>query len=288
VAYGPSDPTLARGTLTSDPTQFAPSVYYVNKATPRRTLTYRGWFSDVIRHGHKLIDYRYGGDLSLQRVGVPIPVGLPAANLNGDDNISLINTDTGDEWDVRNFSYDASGNPIADGVGHYNVGWSGVPPYASNSAHFGDPWWLGGAGIPYMAGTVHPCEIAQGNIDHALAFAYQNSGPGFVRPPASKSDGNGNGLPEGARLQLDPGIPDSTIASWTATDSSGTVHGCGYGSPCFIAAKALQKYGMYNINTSGHLKVAFEFDGTAHWNGTVTYWTVAPIPMTDFKVVNPG
>jgi hypothetical protein len=262
--------------LTSDPTQFAPSVYYVNKATPRRTLTYRGWFSDVIRHGHKLIDYRYGGDLSLQRVGVPIPVGLPAANLNGDDNISLINTDTGDEWDVRNFSYDASGNPIADGVGHYNVGWSGVPPYASNSAHFGDPWWLGGAGIPYMAGTVHPCEIAQGNIDHALAFAYQNSGPGFVRPPASKSDGNGNGLPEGARLQLDPSIPNKTIRN-----------GWGCTGHCFTIAKALQRYGMIVINNSGRPKVAFEFDGTANWRGTITAGTASPIPLSQFRVVAP-
>ena len=50
---------------------------------------------------------------------------------------------------------------------------------------------------------------------------------------------------------------------------------------------ALQRYGMYVIDNSGHAKVMLEYDGTAHWNGAVDQNTVSRIPLTSFRVVVP-
>ena len=149
---------------------------------------------------------------------------------------------------------------------HYNTLWSGVPPQ-----YFGSR----GAGVPYLTGLVRPCEISQGHIDHAIAFAYQNPGPSYVYP-ATKTDGSvSGGMPEGSHLQLDPSISDSTIQNtWHCT------------GPCFVTAKALQKYGMFLIDHAGHPKLYFEYDGTANWGGTVTGSTVTPIPLSAFRVID--
>jgi Bacterial Ig domain/Phytase len=72
------------------------------------------------------------------------------------------------------------------------------------------------AGVPYLAGLVRACELARGRIEHALAFAYDFPTAEYVFP-ATKSDGNAwdgveddldshpGDVPEGTRLQLDPG-----------------------------------------------------------------------------------
>jgi hypothetical protein len=148
---------------------------------------------------------------------------------------------------------------------HYNTLWSGVPPSGFGSR---------GAGVPYLAGLVRPCEISQGHIDHALAFAYQNTTSRFVRP-ATKSDGTASsGMPEGSHLQLDPSISASTIAGWGCTGA------------CLTIARALQRYGMYLIDSAGHPKVFLEYQGTAHWSSAVSASTTNPIPLPDFRVVD--
>ena len=148
---------------------------------------------------------------------------------------------------------------------HYNDNWSGIPPSGFGSR---------GGGVPYLAGLVRPCEIAQGQIDHALAFAYQNTTSQFVSP-ATKSDGSSSsGMPEGAHLQLNPSISNATIESWGCTGA------------CFDAAKALQTYGMYLIDSSSHPKVMFEDDSTANWGNTVSASTTNPIPLSDFRVID--
>jgi hypothetical protein len=148
---------------------------------------------------------------------------------------------------------------------HYNTTWSGIPPSGFTSR---------GAGVPYLTGLVRPCEITQGHIDHALAFAYQNTTSQFVSPATKSDGGSSSGMPEGTHLQLDPSISDATIQSWGCTGA------------CFTTAKALQKYGMYLIDSGGHPKVMFEDDSTANWNGTVSASTTNPIPLSDFRVID--
>jgi hypothetical protein len=251
------------GPLTSDPTQFTYPVYEASPNTPRRTLHVDGVYSNVTASGHVLA--------LRQRVVVrlPIPNGAQAA-AGSDAQVVLIDPASGDEWGAWQLRRDRNGWR-AENAYHYNTRWSGVPPRAGNGQAFGSR----GAGVPYLAGLVRPCEIARGRIDHALAFAYDSPSPQH-RYPATKSDGTGRGLsalPEGTRLQLDPSLSAARIRSW----------GCRHA--CLIVARALQRYGMFVIDSSGRPKVMFEYDGTARWGGRVHASTVSPIPMRALRVV---
>jgi hypothetical protein len=202
---------------------------------------------------------------------VPVPSGA-IASAGSDGNIVIINSDSGEEWDMHSFTTDASGNFTAGNVGHYNITWVGVPPYDQ----YGNPWWLRGSGMTYLAGLVRPCEIAQGHIDHALAIGVPAPASNFVYP-ATKSDGSGTpgtDLAEGAHLQLDPTISDATIQSWGCTGA------------CFTIAKAVQKYGMYVTDVSGRPKIPVEDDTTANWGTTMAASTVSPIPIADLRVLH--
>jgi hypothetical protein len=262
------DPAGAK--LTSDPTQFTFPVYYADATTPRVPVDHvDGWFSDVRAPGTSLLNSRHRDPA--QRVAkMPIPPAATAA-AGYDAQIVVVDTVTGDEWNASHFTRDASGYH-AWNIGRYNTAWSAVPPLDAN----GNPYWLRGPGIPYLAGLIRPCEIAQGRIDHALAFAYPATTTDFVYP-ATRSDGqsaSGNGMAEGTRLQLSPSISDTTIKdTWRCTNA------------CFTIAKALQRYGMYIADSGGRPKIMPEYEGTARWNGALTDKTPSPIPLTAFRVV---
>jgi hypothetical protein len=54
---------------------------------------------------------------------------------------------------------------------------------------------------------------------------------------------------------------------------------------CLTIARALQRYGMYVIDHSGHAKIMLEYESTAHWHGRLGADTVRPLPMSRFKVL---
>jgi hypothetical protein len=252
--------TALGGTFGSDPTQYTMPVYEVNSSTPLRTVNFSGTFSNVTNNGTQLTNLKGS-------VQVPIPAGAaPAAG--SDSQIVIWNRQTGDEWGFSKATPNSDGTWSASNGNHYNTQWSGVPP-----THFASR----GAGVPYLTGLIRPCEIAQGRINHAIAFAYDTPTAQFIYP-ATKSDGSGSGpdMPEGARLQLDPNLSDAQIQAWGCKGS------------CLIIAHALQEYGMIIIDKSGHPKIYAEYDGTAHWNGVVTAKTVSTIPYSAFKVLPYG
>jgi len=198
-------------------------------------------------------------------VSAPIPDSAqPAAG--SDAQLIVHDAATGDEWGFWQVSRRSDGSWSAVNGYHYNTTWSGVPPHGFGSR---------GAGVPYLAGLIRPCEIAQGSIDHAIAFAYSSPSPSFVYP-ATKSDGTStapNALPEGSRLQLDPSMTSAELAQTGCT------------GPCLTIARALQQYGMYLVDGSGRPKVMAEYEGTAGWNGLITTQTVSPIPLSRFRVL---
>jgi hypothetical protein len=266
AAYDPGSGSRLRGLdseLTSDPTQYTYPVYRVSRGTPQQRVTIRGVFSDVFAGGQRM---RIRQHVTLS---IPVPAGATGA-AGSDAQIVILNRATGDEWGAWMLTRSRGGYSAENGY-HYNTHWSGVPPRSDTGSPFGSR----GAGVPYLAGLVRPCEIARGRIDHALAFAYDSPSSHHVYP-ATKSDGTGRGpsaLPEGTRLQLDPSLSAARIRSW----------GCR--GACATAARALQRYGMYVIDASGRPKVIFEYVGTAHWGNKVTAGTVSPIPISAFRVL---
>jgi hypothetical protein len=249
--------------LTSDPTQYTYPVYVAGPKQPRRSVHISD-LASIVTAPRRL--RRTSGGV---RVRVPIPAYAQPSD-GSDSQVIVLDPRTHDEWGFWQFSN--SGGSMGSTNGYrYNDAWSGVPPNGFASR---------GAGVPYLAGLVRPCEIAHGNIQHALAFVFPNTTSQHVYP-ATKSDGHsspGHGMAEGTRLQLDPSVTDNTIRSrW----------GCR--GPCFTIAKALQRYGMYLIDTGGHSKIVVEDQITARWRGrdTITRSTVTPIPITSLRVVAP-
>ncbi len=226
-AYHPESATFVAGIeapLTSDPTQFTYPVYEVSSATPRRKVNVEGWFSNVVQDGNRLENQR-GGSMEL-----PIPVGAKPAD-GFDAQIVLFDPETSDEWGASFVSENADGSFEAWNTYRYNTAWNALTPYDEE----GKPIFARGAGIPYLAGLIRPCEVEQGFIDHALAFSYDSPRNAFVAP-ATKSDGASESridLPEGARVQLDPFLTELEIRSWDCTGA------------CFAVARALQEYGMF-------------------------------------------
>ena len=258
--------SLEGSALTSDPSQYTYPVYSVGPGTPRERVELSGFFSHVSDGGRRL-EFRDEPTLT-----IPIPKG--AVEADGDDaQIILVHRRTGEEWGFFRADKGADGVWRAENGYHYDVDWDGVPPPSENGNAFGSR----GAGVPYLAGLVRPCEIARGRIDHALAFAYDHPSRRHVFP-ATKSDGIGSArtdLPEGSRLQLDPTLGADEIGAW----------GCD--GPCLVIARALQRYGMYVIDNAGRPKVMLEYEGTAGWGDLVDDDTVSPIPFSAFRVIAP-
>jgi hypothetical protein len=252
--------------VTSDPSQYTYPVYEVDAGTPAIRLTVDGTWSNVVADDRPLEVARN------VTVEVPIPQRAVAA-AGSDAQIVIVDRARGDEWGAWRLRRDPDGWR-AENAYHYNIRWSGVPPRGPDGTPFGSR----GAGLPYLAGLVRPCEIASGRIDHALAFAYD--GPSARRVyPATKSDGLRAGaatLPEGARLQLDPSLSAARIRSW----------GC-HGA-CLVVASALQRYGMYVVDNSGRPKIMFEYEGTAHWDGAISAQTVSPIKVSALRILASG
>jgi hypothetical protein len=249
------------GTLASDPTQYTMPVYTVDAFTPLRMITLSGYFSEVV-DDTKIVNQRQGS------VQVRMPSNA-VASAGDDGQIILWDRKTGEEWGFSDARPNGDGSWSASNGYHYHTSWDGVPPVGAS--HFSSR----GAGVPFLAGLVRPCEIARGQIDHALAFAY-NFPTGEFISPATKSDGSSLGLPylpEGARLQLDPGLTDAQIRAWGCTNA------------CLTIAHAMQQYGLFVIDESNRPKIFVEYEATAQWNGLVKHDTIARIPATAFKVL---
>ena len=82
-------------------------------------------------------------------------------------------------------------------------------------------------------------------------------------PPFRKTDGVGQSrfdIPEGARLAIRPEITPEQIGQ-----------ACGAIKGCVLWVEAMQKYGGFIVDKSGHPKTYAEGDPTAHWDASM--WT---------------
>lgn len=253
------------GEITSDPTQFTYPVYEVDADTPRHDMPCM-WFSCTVV-----------GERDTERVDVLEDVPIPPwarPSAGSDGSMIIVDLETGTEYDLWQVDRREDGTWSVANGSVYNVFWDGMPElYGSR-----------GAGLPYLAGLVRHWEIAAGEIQHAIAFAYPNVASEVCVWPASKTDGQSeaaNALPEGARLQLDPGLTEQELRLM-GLDETG-----------MIIARALQRYGMIVVDVSRRPKIMVE-DLTANvraegsWTDAETLLTdatIAAIPYTSFRVL---
>lgn len=252
------------GAITSDPAQYSYPVYFVDQTTPR-------WDVPCLKNKCTIVSDS-GVEKTTMLKDVPIPADAQQST-GSDGQIIIIDKQTGAEYNLWQVQRTVNGW-TASNASIYNVFWNGMPEnYGSR-----------GAGVPYFAGLVRPWEIAQGRIDHALAFGYPTPARDRCVAPASKTDGKSSlkyAIPEGARLQLDPKLTDADFDRM-GLDRTGK-----------IIARALQTYGMFLIDISGRPKIYVEnlndnpmtkqaWDDAAL---NLTSTTIAGIPVDAFHVL---
>jgi hypothetical protein len=168
------------------------------------------------------------------------------------------------------------GRLLAEGAGlfHYNNDGDALNPDGSRS--LAEPFAGAGtgSGLSIMAGLIRPAEVRNGEIRHALRFAY--SAPDFsdrYRPPATGTDqpndtvtrDPASAMDMGMRLQLDPTVDCDTRTVPGKADRSRETR--------FLRmiCRALQRYGMIAVDGTSEdgLVLMMEHDATAGWEELV-------------------
>ncbi len=161
--------------------------------------------------------------------GVPIPANA-APDPAGDGHMVVIDRSTGCEYDFWQAVHNADGSWSASWANATSTTGPGWYPHGLSAT---------GSGAAGAAGLIRPEELREGEIKHALFFAYPDTRAGGPVLPATEADGRNTGsgaIPEGARLQIDPGVDLSTL---------------GLNPYEMIIARALQRYGMILGDTGG-------------------------------------
>lgn len=203
--------------------------------------------------------------------GVPIPDGA-VPDPEDDGHMAIIDLTTGIEYDFWQASFDGT---------NWSASWGNKISIHSNGIY---PEGLScrGSGFALTAGMIWPEELRDGHIDHALIFSYNAAKENIIAEPATETDGwgdspYGDGIPEGARIQLDPALDLNSLdlQPWERT-----------------IARALQEYGMILADNSGGLeleainKLSYPSDP---YEGIVDqqwhYGFIRNIPLDSFRVL---
>lgn len=171
--------------------------------------------------------------------GWPVPIPDGAAPHSGSDSAMV----TVDESSGTSFEF---WRAVARD-GRWSASWGAVNSLRGSG-------WGGestGSGASRLGGVIRVSEIRDRYIPHALALQSSNA-CGTFREPALKSDGTSTRpdcIPEGARLQLDPGLD---LAELDLTPGA------------LAVATAMQRYGGYLVDVAATpLSVSFERDPAA-------------------------
>jgi len=195
---------------------------------------------------------------------IPIPEGAVASPpAGGDNHLAIIDRAKGLEWGMWWARQDDMG-AWSTGLGAVTdlTGTGVAPPWNAVAREF-DAHRARASGFPLIAGLIRPEEIAAGRIDHALVFATTQVRTEYFIPPASTAQAQTgftrdslNGLPMGARIQLDPALDVDAL------DLS---------APAKIIARALQEYGAYLGDYAGANVIYLDNspEAQAAWTGVL-------------------
>jgi hypothetical protein len=202
--------------------------------------------------------------------GVPFPIPAGAKRATGSDHHLVVacavldgRPYAGKELDMWEAKYDSTNDTwsAAGVVVNDLYGWGAkcAPGVSCNGGAVA-------AGFAALGGAVRPEEIAQGHIDHALAFATPYNLAKHFACPATHTDGKAPApaLPEGARIQLDPSC-DVDAQNWPQWVK--------------IIAHALQTYGAYNRDYSDVVIIY----GVTDQNPGVPSWRSVGVPVDQYN-----
>jgi hypothetical protein len=196
-----------------------------------------------------------------------------APTTGSDHHLVVLDPGAGTELDTWEATYDATTDSWSAGSRYITAmaGWGALcqPGQRCGGAV--------AAGFAALGGIIRPEEIAQGHIDHALFLTLPNVRSNFVACPATGSDGgdsNPAAIPEGARVQLDPGF-NVNAQPWPLWEK--------------VVARALQQYGGYVGDTGDTLAIRAEATIDRGYNawalvGVPSSPSLAALPWGDFRV----
>lgn len=225
----------ANGQATVNTAGYAPPVYVVDSATPRRKVSHNlctGPVSDPVWVGNQW---------SQQFDEVPVPDQAQPA-VGSDGEIVIWSPSTDEVWEMWQFRRDG---------GSLSACWGGKIEDASKSdGVFPRPFGVTASGLSLLGGTVRIDELRSGRIDHAIAIGVNRPRAGVYSWPANRTDGTWSSdaaIPEGTRFRIDPSLDvDKLNISPIAK----------------IIAKAGQTYGfVVRDNTTGPVVVYAEDSG---------------------------
>lgn len=182
---------------------------------------------------------RYGCDVD------PPPFPIPSyarPELGSDAHLTVLDPQSGNELDMWEAERRQDGSWAAGTrvVMPFVDGWGAACEPGSRCLS------AVASGFAFPAGMIRPEEIAQGHIDHALVLMAPLVRKDFAACPATWTGGRSTdpgSLPEGARIQLDPGydIAASGLPRWKR-----------------VIMRALKQYGAYVGDTGGSLAIRAE------------------------------
>ncbi|BBX70986.1 carbohydrate-binding domain-containing protein [Mycolicibacterium psychrotolerans] len=176
---------------------------------------------------------------------VPIPLGtkLPAGT---DSHLAVLDPISGKAFGLWQAKFDSATNT-------WSASWGGITELNGNGI---DQKGTGSTAteLARYAGVVTAAEFsaaiaANTGLNHALFFATDIAGPGYVYPAGNSDGQNWAGvavpMPEGYRVQLDPSINVDAIPGITPGEK--------------VIAKTLQTYGAYAGDIGG-ARMSFSFE----------------------------
>jgi hypothetical protein len=232
----PSNPPIDRNSNSMVDTALVPYAAHANLADSNNwgiPVAYSSPLSEVYKV------HCTGG--CEDRVAFSIP-RYAQPNLGSNAHLAVVDPTADQELDMWQAEYD----PPTDT-------WSATARFVTDAEGWGAMCSIGqhcsgatASGFALLGGVIRPDEIAQGYIDHALVLMTPYTRADYIACPATGSDGiyhDGDALPEGAHIQLDPAFHVDAQAwpDWVK-----------------VVAHALQDYGAFVGDTGGTLAVRGE------------------------------
>jgi hypothetical protein len=171
---------------------------------------------------------------------VPLPASAhPAAGSDGD--LVLWQPSSDRMWEFWRLVHNSSG---------WSASWGGAMGHvSSNPGVYGPeawpgatPWWgVTASSLALAGGLITLEDLADGQINHALAMSIPNVRAGIYASPAQRTDGTSTSplsLPQGAHLRLDPTLNLESLHLPHLT---------------LMIAEAAQRYGIYIRDSSPNI-----------------------------------